>query len=191
MSKKTALPQKYFSKYKVPLAPYPNLLETQLTSFTWLVEEGFKEVFKEFSPISDYSGKKFDLLFTSFSLGEPKCDEHYAKANKLSYEGQLKARVKLVNKTIGETKEQEIFMADVPLMTDHGTFIINGVERVIVAQLARSFGVFFTEEELKGKKHFGAKLIPARGVWIEIETDTDGTLVVRIDKNHSFTRCLD
>ena len=186
MSKKTALPQKYFSKYKVPLAPYPNLLETQLTSFTWLVEEGFKEVFKEFSPISDYSGKKFDLHFTSFSLGEPKCDEHYAKANKLSYEGQLKARVKLVNKTIGETKEQEIFMADVPLMTDHGTFIINGVERVIVAQLARSFGVFFTEEELKGKKHFGAKLIPARGVWIEIETDTDGTLVVRIDKKRKF-----
>ena len=186
MSKKTALPQKYFSKYKEPLAPFPNLLETQLTSFTWLVEQGFKEVFKEFSPLADYSGKKFELHFTSFSLGEPKYDEHYAKANKLSYEGQLKARVKLVNKTIGETKEQEIFMADVPLMTDHGTFIINGVERVIVPQLARSFGIFFTEEELKGKKHFGAKIIPARGVWIEIETDTDGSLIVRIDKKRKF-----
>ena len=186
MSKKTALPQKYFSKYREPLVPFPNLLETQLTSFTWLVEEGFKEVFKEFSPISDYSGKKFELHFTSFSIGEPKCDEHYAKTNKVSYEGQLKARVKLVNKTIGETKEQEIFMADVPLMTGHGTFIINGVERVVVAQLARSFGIFFTEEELKGKKHFGAKIIPARGVWIEIETDTDGSLVVRIDKKRKF-----
>jgi DNA-directed RNA polymerase subunit beta len=186
MSKKTALPQKYFSKYKEPLAPFPNLLETQLTSFEWLVETGLKEVFKEFSPISDYSGKKFELNFTSFTLGEPKYDEHYAKANKVSYEGQLKARVKLTNKMLNETKEQEIFMADVPLMTAHGTFIINGVERVIVPQLARSFGIFFTEEELKGKKHFGAKIIPARGVWIEIETDTDGTLVVRIDKKRKF-----
>ncbi len=186
MPKRTALPQKYFAKYKEPLAPFPNLLETQLTSFAWLVETGFKEVFKEFSPLSDYSGKKFELHFTSFTLGEPKYDEHYAKANKVSYEGQLKARVKLTNKMLNETKEQEIFMADVPLMTAHGTFIINGVERVIVPQLARSFGIFFTEEELKGKKHFGAKIIPARGVWIEIETDTDGTLVVRIDKKRKF-----
>jgi DNA-directed RNA polymerase subunit beta len=186
MSKRTALPQKYFSKYKEPLAPFPNLLETQLTSFTWLVEQGFKEVFKEFSPLTDYSGKKFELHFTSFTLGEPKYDEHYAKANKVSYEGQLKARVKLTNKMLNESKEQEIFLADVPLMTGHGTFIINGVERVIVPQLARSFGIFFTEEELKGKKHFGAKIIPARGVWIEIETDTDGSLVIRIDKKRKF-----
>ncbi len=186
MSKKTALPKKYFSKYKEPLAQFPSLLETQLTSFEWLVETGLKEVFKEFSPIVDYTEKKFELHITSFALGEPKCDEHYAKANKITYEGQLKARVKLVNKTINETKEQEIFMADIPLMTAHGTFIINGVERVIVPQLARSFGIFFTEEELKGKKHFGAKLIPARGVWIEIETDTDGSLVVRIDKKRKF-----
>lgn len=178
--------KKYFSKYKKPLVPFPNLLETQMTSFEWLVETGLKEVFKEFSPINDYSGKKFQLDFVSFSLGEAKYDEHYAKANKLTYEGQLKARVKLLNKTLGGHKEQEIFLADMPLMTAHGTFIINGVERVIVPQLARSFGIFFTEDEVKGKKHFGAKIIPARGVWIEIETDTDGTLVVRIDKKRKF-----
>lgn len=178
--------KKYFSKYKKPLVPFPNLLETQMTSFEWLVETGLKEVFKEFSPINDYSGKKFQLDFVSFSLGEAKYDEHYAKANKLTYEGQLKARVKLLNKTLGGHKEQEIFLADMPLMTGHGTFIINGVERVIVPQLARSFGIFFTEDEVKGKKHFGAKIIPARGVWIEIETDTDGTLVVRIDKKRKF-----
>lgn len=187
MSKAKSLPKKYFSKYKKPLTPLPNLLETQLESFDWLVREGLNDVFKEFSPINDYSGKKFELYFTSFSLGEAKFDEHYAKANKLSYDAQLKARVKLVNKVINETKEQEIFLADFPLMTAHGTFIINGVERVIVPQLARSFGVFFTEEDLKGKKHFGAKIIPARGVWIELETDVDGLVYVRVDKKRKFS----
>jgi DNA-directed RNA polymerase subunit beta len=185
--KKTAVVKKYFSRYKKPLVPFPNLIEDQLNSFTWLVEKGIKEVFKEFSPINDYSDKKFQLDFTSFSLGEPKFDEEYSKINKLTYEGPLKARVRLLNKSIGTSKEQEIFMADVPLMTKHGTFIINGVERVIVAQLTRSFGVFFTEQESKGKRYFGAKIIPARGVWIEIESDSDGAVYVRIDKKRKFS----
>jgi DNA-directed RNA polymerase subunit beta len=185
--KKTAVVKKYFSRYKKPLVPFPNLIEDQLISFNWLVEKGIKEVFKEFSPINDYSEKKFQLDFTSFSLGEPKFDEEYSKINKLTYEGQLKARVKLLNKSIGTSKEQEIFMADVPLMTKHGTFIINGVERVIVAQLTRSFGVFFTEQESKSKRYFGAKIIPARGVWIEIESDADGAVYVRIDKKRKFS----
>ncbi|MEI7688962.1 MAG: DNA-directed RNA polymerase subunit beta [Candidatus Nomurabacteria bacterium] len=184
---KTAVVKKYFSRYKKPLVPFPNLIEDQLNSFNWLVEKGIKEVFKEFSPINDYSEKKFQLDFTSFSLGEPKFDEEYSKINKLTYEGPLKARVRLLNKSIGTSKEQEIFMADVPLMTKHGTFIINGVERVIVAQLTRSFGVFFTEAESKGKRYFGAKIIPARGVWIEIESDSDGAVYVRIDKKRKFS----
>ena len=184
---KTAVVKKYFSRYKKPLVPFPNLIEDQLNSFNWLVEKGIKEVFKEFSPINDYSEKKFQLDFTSFSLGEPKFDEEYSKINKLTYEGPLKARVRLLNKSIGTSKEQEIFMADVPLMTKHGTFIINGVERVIVAQLTRSFGVFFTESEAKGKRFFGAKIIPARGVWIEIESDPDGAVYVRIDKKRKFS----
>ena len=179
-------PKKYFSKYKKPLIEFPNLIEAQNKSFKWLVETGLKEVFKEFSPISDYSQKKFQLEFASFSLGEPNCDENYAKVNKLTYHGQLKVRVKLLNKILGVTKEQEIFMSEFPLMTPHGTFIINGVERVIVPQLARSFGVFFTESESKNKKYFGAKIIPARGVWIEIESETDGGIYVRIDKKRKF-----
>ena len=179
--------KKYFSKYKTPLAPLPNLIENQLESFDWLVREGFKEVFKEFSPIYDYSGKKFELSFTSFVLGEPKVDEHFAKANKVTYDAPLKARVKLFNKVINETKEQEIFLTDFPLMTAHGTFIINGVERVMVPQLARSFGIFFTGQDIKGKKYFGAKIIPARGVWIELETDVDNIVYVRVDKKRKFS----
>src|SRR3989344_1680778 len=179
-------PKKYFSKYKKPLIEFPNLIEAQNKSFKWLVETGLKEVFKEFSPISDYSQKKFQLEFASFSLGEPNCDENYAKVNKLTYHGQLKVRVKLLNKILGATKEQEIFMSEFPLMTPHGTFIINGVERVIVPQLARSFGVFFTESESKNKKYFGAKIIPARGVWVEIESESDGAMYVRMDKKRKF-----
>ncbi len=186
MQKDKALPQKYFSRYKKPLIEYPNLIEFQLKSYKWLVEEGIKEIFKEFSPISDYSNKKFELEFNSFSLGESKFDENHAKINKLTYQGSLKVRVKLKNKILGTIKEQEIFLSELPLMTAHGTFIINGVERVIVPQLARSFGVFFTETENKGKKYFGAKVIPARGIWVELEQEPDGAIYVRIDKKRKF-----
>jgi DNA-directed RNA polymerase subunit beta len=185
-SSKVSVPKKYFSRYKNPLVPFPNLIEAQVKSFKWLVETGIGEVFKEFSPINDYSTKKFQLDFTSFSLEECKYDEQHAKINKLSYNGTLKARVKLTNKILGTVKEQEIFMSELPLMTPHGTFIINGVERVIVPQLARSFGVFFTGSETKGNKYFGAKIIPARGVWIEIESESDGAIYVRIDKKRKF-----
>ena len=187
MKKSATLEKKYFSRYKKPLVPFPNLIENQLSSFAWLIESGLKEVFKEFSPINDYSEKKFQLDFTSFVLSESKFSEEYTKINKLTYDGQLKARVRLLNKGLGTSKEQEIFMADVPLMTKHGTFIINGVERVIVPQLTRSFGVFFTEQELKSKHFFGAKIIPARGVWIEVESDSDGAVYVRVDKKRKFS----
>ena len=186
MQKEVKRPQKFFGRYKKPLIEFPNLIEAQVKSYKWLVEEGIKEVFKEFSPIMDYSGKKFQLEFTSFSLGESKADEHDTKINKISYQGSLKARVKLTNKILGTVKEQEIFMSELPLMTPHGSFIINGVERVIVPQLARSFGFFFTESESKGKRYFGAKIIPARGVWIEVESESDGAIYVRIDKKRKF-----
>ncbi|MEK7569605.1 MAG: DNA-directed RNA polymerase subunit beta [Patescibacteria group bacterium] len=186
MQSAPARPKKYFSRYKKPLIEFPNLIESQLKSFKWLVEIGLKEVLKEFSPISDYSGKKFELQFSSLSLSEPNCDENHAKVNKLTYHGLLKIRVKLTNKILGTSREQEIFMSEFPLMTPHGTFIINGVERVIVPQLARSYGVFFTETEGKTKRYFGAKIIPARGVWIEIESESDGGIYVRIDKKRKF-----
>ena len=142
-SQKAALPQKTFGKYHKPLTKLPDLVENQIHSYKDLIDRGIVEIFREFSPITDYSERKFDLEFISFDLSEPKYDEVYAKENKLTYEAPLRARVKLSNKILNTVKEQEIFMADFPLMTIHGTFIINGVERVVVPQLARSFGVFF------------------------------------------------
>jgi DNA-directed RNA polymerase subunit beta len=178
--------KKYFGRFKEALTEMPNFVEAQTDSFKWLIEKGLGDVFTEFSPIEDYSKKKFELSFTGFELGQAKCDEHYAKANKLSYEGSLKIKIKLKNKLFNSVKEQEMFLADFPLMTSHGTFIINGIERVIVPQLARSFGIFFTVSESKGKNYFGAKIIPARGVWIEIESDPDGVVYVRIDRKRKF-----
>jgi len=180
------LKQKYFGRFKKPLAPLPNFVESQTTSFKWLIKEGLKDVFQEFSSIKDYSGKKFELDFTGFELAEPKFDEYHAKTNKLSYEASLKVKVKLKNLLLNTTKEQELFMADFPLMTSHGTFIVAGIERVIVPQLARSFGAFFTSQIIRGKKYFGAKIIPARGAWIEMESDADGIIHVRIDRKRKF-----
>lgn len=178
--------KKYFSRYKKSLVPLPNLVETHLKSYQWLLEVGIKEAFKDFSPIKDYSEKKFELEFKGIELSKPKFDEYFAKENKLSYEAPLKARVNLINKTTKTEKEQEIFIADFPMMTSHGTFIVNGVERVVVPQISRSSGVSFTEEELKGKRYFGAKIIPSRGAWIEIESDPDGATYVRIDRKRKF-----
>lgn len=178
--------KKYFGKFKKPLVEIPNLVESQIESFDWLVKEGLKEVFQEFSSIKDFSEKKFTLDFVHFELAQPKYNEYYAKDNKLSYEAPLKVKVRLTNHILKSTKEQEIFMADFPLMTPHGTFIISGIERVIVPQLARSFGVFFTAQEIRGRRLFGAKVIPSRGAWIELETDLEGVIYVRIDKKRKF-----
>lgn len=180
------LPKKYFGNFKESLAPIPNLVKDQLDSFNWLIQKGIKEVMDEFSAINDFTGKKFKFEFLSFELENPKYDEYYAKEKKLSYEAPLKVRVKLTNKTLNIEKEQELYIAEFPLMTPHGTFIVNGIERVIVPQLARSFGVFFTNTEIKGRSLFGAKIIPSRGAWIEIETDIDKTIYVRIDRKRKF-----
>ncbi len=179
-------PTRTFSRYRAPLVELPNLVEPQLTSFKWLIEKGIDEVFKEFSPIRDYSEKKFDLSLVRYEFGTPLYNEFYAKENMRNFEAPLKVFVKLKNKTLGTEKEQEIFLADFPMMTEHGTFIINGVERVIVPQLARSSGIFFTSQELKGNTWFGAKIIPARGAWIEIESEPDGAIYVRIDRKRKF-----
>ncbi|MFA6432690.1 MAG: DNA-directed RNA polymerase subunit beta [Candidatus Paceibacterota bacterium] len=181
-----ARPKKYFSKYQEPLTEMPHLVESQLLSFTSLIEKGMPNLLKEFSPIKDYAEKKFELSLGGLEVIPPKFGEHYAKDNKLNYEGQIKIKVTLKNKSLNVVKEQEIFLADLPFMTDHGTFIVNGVERVIVPQLARSFGIFFTATEVKGRNYFGAKIIPARGVWMEIETDADGTIYCRIDRKRKF-----
>jgi DNA-directed RNA polymerase subunit beta len=187
MSTKTsARPQKFFGRFREPLTEMPNLVVSQVESFKWLIEKGLKEVFEEFSSIKDFSERKFQLDFVGFELDKPKIDEYEAKEKKLSYEAPLRVRIKLKNFIQKTEKEQEIFMADFPLMTDHGTFIISGIERVVVPQLARSFGVFFTAQDVKGKKTFGAKVIPGRGAWIEFETDADNVINVRIDRKRKF-----
>lgn len=182
----TALPKKHFGKFTTNMTETPNLVREQLNSYKRLLEVGVKSVFEEFSPISDYSGKKFDLDISSFQFGKPEYDEHYAKFKRLTYKIPLRIEAKLTNKTTGEKKSQEIFLADFPYMTDHGTFIINGVERVVVPQLARSYGVFFLKNEMKGAQYFGAKIIPARGAWVEIEAEPDGAIYVKIDRKRKF-----
>ncbi len=180
------LPQKRFEKSAGPRVPLPDLIEPQRESFKWFTEVALKEVFKEFSPISDYSEKKFELQFKKYEISEPKYSPEFAKENKRTYEASLRATVVLKNKTFDSDKEQEIFMADIPVMTENGTFIINGVERVIVPQLARSYGIFFTSSESKGKTLFGAKIIPARGAWVEVESEADGVVYVKIDRKKKF-----
>jgi DNA-directed RNA polymerase subunit beta len=164
----------------------PDLVVSQVESFKWLIEKGLKEVLRSFLIYKGLLERKFQLDFVGFELEKPKLDEYEAKEKKLSYEAPLKVRVRLKNLIQKTEKEQELFMADLPLMTDHGTFIISGIERVIVPQLARSFGVFFTSQEVKGKKTFGAKIIPARGAWIEFETDARQVIYVRIDRKRKF-----
>ncbi len=180
------LPQKRFATCAEPRLPLPDLIEPQRLSFKWFVETALKEIFTEFSPIMDHAEKKFELKFKKYELGSPKSTPDFAKENKLTYEAPLRAQVILKNKTFESEKEQEIFLADLPLMTEQGTFIINGVERVIVPQLARSYGIFFTSEEVKGRNLFGAKIIPARGAWIEIESEADGVIYVKIDRKKKF-----
>ena len=178
--------KKYFGRFREPRTTLPNFVEAQVRSYEWLLKQGLKEVFTEFSPIKDYSGKKFELEFAKFEVGEPRFDEYYAKEHMLSYDAVLRVVVRLKNKTLGTVKEQEIFLADVPIQTAHGTFVVSGIERVIVPQLARSFGVFFTAAESKGKTYFGAKIIPARGAWVEIESEADGGIYVKIDRKRKF-----
>src|SRR3989344_4536492 len=179
-------PQKFFGRFREPLVKLPSLVESQIDSFRQFVEGGAERVFKEFSPITDHAKKKFELKLVKFSFGPLRWDEHYAKRTMRTFEAPLSMVVRLKNKTTGEEKEQEIFLADFPWMTAHGSFIINGVERIVVPQLARSYGVFFESVPYKGKGYFAAKIIPARGVWIEIESDPDGGIYVKIDRKRRF-----
>ncbi len=161
--------------------PFPNLIEIQLDSYAWFLDEGIKELFEEVSPIVDFSGKKMELHFLSHTFEEPKYSPHEAKRKNISYESALKVHVRLINKESGEIKEQDVYLGNIPLMTDKGTFVVNGIERVVVNQLVRSPGVFFSKNP-DSTKYFNAKIIPKRGVWLEIETDKKGVISVKIDR---------
>jgi DNA-directed RNA polymerase subunit beta len=177
---------KYFSNYPKKLYPLPNLVEIQLNSYKLFLEKGLKELFDEISPVVDYGGKDISLYFKEYYLDEPKCDEIKAKKNSLSYEAPLKVKLRLVNKKANETKEQEIFLTDLPLITPRGTFIVNGVERVVISQLIRSAGIFFKTSYIKGRKVHGAKIIPNRGAWLEFDTEANNSIVVRIDRKRKI-----
>jgi DNA-directed RNA polymerase subunit beta len=179
-------PTKNFGKSKVSF-PKPYLLSLQKDSWERLWKEGIKNLFREASPIRDYTGKEWELWFTNYKVGEPNYPSDFeAKENNDSYEVPLRVITKLVNLKTKEIKEQEVFLTDFPLMTERGTFIVNGVERVAVSQLIRSPGVFFTSQIVKKKNSFGAKIIPGRGAWLEFETDSSGTINVKIDKKRKI-----
>ncbi len=166
----------------------PDLIEIQKNSYKWFVEEGLKEVFREMSSITDYTGNLV-LEFIDYRLDEqPKYDVNECKARDTTYAAPLRVKTRLLNKETGEIKESEVFMGDFPLMTESGTFVINGAERAIVSQLVRSPGVYFDEkiEEKTGKKLFSSTIIPNRGAWLEYETSQNEVLYVRIDKNRKL-----
>ncbi|WP_342544444.1 DNA-directed RNA polymerase subunit beta [Lysinibacillus sp. FSL W7-1291] len=164
----------------------PNLIEIQTASYEWFLEEGLREMFRDISPIEDFTGN-LSLEFIDYSLGEPKYDVDECKERDVTYAAPLRVKVRLYNKETDEVKEQDVFMGDFPLMTETGTFIINGAERVIVSQLVRSPSVYFHDKTDKnGKKGFGATVIPNRGAWLEYETDAKDVVYVRIDRTRKL-----
>jgi DNA-directed RNA polymerase subunit beta len=164
----------------------PNLIEIQQKSYQWFLETGLREMFQDISPITDFTGNLV-LEFIDYSLGEPKYTVDDAKERDVTYAAPLRVKVRLINKETGEVKEQEVFMGDFPLMTETGTFIINGAERVIVSQLVRSPSVYFnTKVDKNGKKNYSATVIPNRGAWLELETDAKDIIYVRIDRTRKI-----
>lgn len=159
-----------------------NLIELQLRSYSWLFEEGIGELLDEISPVEDYTGKLFSLEFGKYALEEPKYTERLAREKNLTYKAPLRCQVKLTNKLTNKSASGEVFLGDFPLMTDRGTFIINGVERVVVSQIVRSFGVLFGSDEIGTRRLFGAKIIPNRGAWLEFETNSRDQISVKVDR---------
>ncbi len=173
---------KSFSKSKVSLK-LPYLLSLQKESWDWFWAEGLKELFSEIFPIRDYAGKEYELWFTDYTLDKSKYkNDLEARINNDSYEASLRVKAKLVNLKTKKAKEQEVFLADFPLMTERGTFIVNGIERVTIAQLIRSPGAFFSLQRVRGRNRFGAKIIPNRGAWLEFENEASGFIGVKIDR---------
>jgi len=160
----------------------PDLIEIQKDSYDWFLKEGLAELFDEINPVTDFIGRDLELYLEDYYLDEPKFSEIESREKNITYEAPLRVKARLLNKKTGKSLTQEVFLGDFPLMTDQGTFVVNGIERVVVSQLIRSAGVMFTAEFSKGKKCYGAKVIPNRGAWLEIETDANKVIWVRIDR---------
>ena len=164
----------------------PNLIAIQRNSYNWFLDEGLKETFDEVSPITDFSDT-LQLEFLTSSFGEPKYSVEECKDRDATYAAPLRIKVRLLNKESGEIKEQEVFMGDFPLMTEQGTFVINGAERVIVSQLVRSPGVYYNREiDTAGKALYGCTVIPNRGAWLELESDANDVMYVRLDRTRKL-----
>ena len=173
--------RRYFTNFK-EIMPVPDLIELQKDSYRWFLEEGLAELFDEISPIGDFNNRELELSFEEYYLDKPKFNEVESREKNITYEAPLRIKAILKNKKNGQETSQEVYLGDFPLMTDNGTFIINGIERVVISQLIRSAGVMFTAEYIRGKKYYGAKIIPNRGAWLEIETDVNKVIWVRIDR---------
>jgi DNA-directed RNA polymerase subunit beta len=184
-SKKGAEARKYFNKKK-EIINLPNLVDHQNKSFQWFVDEGLGEILSEIGSIDDYTGTKLSIRFKDYHFEDPKITEEEARENNVSFDAPLKAVAELTNKVTGEVKDQEIYLGDYPWMTTRGTFVINGAERVVVSQLIRSAGVFFTADKTSGSNRYGAKVIPGRGAWLEFETSAAGALFVKIDRKRKI-----
>lgn len=183
--KPTTAKRVFFTKDDTALA-IPDLIAHQRTSWREFIETGLSEIFAEINPIEDYTGQKLELRFGKYEFKEPKNSEQFAKENNLTFDAPLHASVELTNKVTGEVKEQDIYLGDYPWMTNRGTFVINGTERVVVSQLIRSSGVFFTADKAVGRNLYGAKLIPGRGAWLEFETAANGAIFVKIDRRRKI-----
>ena len=173
---------KVFSNYKAPIFKLSNLIEIQLHSYDKFLKEGLQELFNDISPIKDHTGEELELYFSDYKFDAPKYTEEEAREKDQTYEAVLRATLKLVHKNTKKVVKQKVYLGDFPMMTTRGTFIINGVERVVISQLIRSSGVYFSANVVRGKKLFGAKVIPNRGSWLEIETEADGFIGVKIDR---------
>src|SRR5256886_380020 len=184
MTPETQVPvRRSYGRIRDPIELH-DLIAIQLDSFRWFQSEGLRELFQEISPIADYTGKNFELAFLDHQFGPPKLGVEECRNRDMTYAAPLRIRTRLTIKETGEIKESEVYMGDFAMMTDEGTFIVNGTERVVVSQLVRSPGVYFTaaEDPATGRRLFGAKLIPNRGAWLEIETSAKDLLTVKIDR---------
>lgn len=179
--------RKYWSKQPV-ITPELNLIQLQLDSYNWFLLKGIKEVLSEISPVDDFTGKNWSLELGGFSFGKSKFSPEDAKLKGVTYDASLKIEAILVNKQTGQKSKQEVFLGDIPLMTEKGTFIINGVERVIINQLVRSPGVFFSavEDPITGKRLYSVEIRPYRGSWLEFSVSRSGVLTAKIDRRRKF-----
>src|SRR5215467_14142343 len=183
------LPTSKKSYARIPqIMEMPNLIKVQLDSYDWFKREGLRELLDEISPIQDFTGSKMELRFGEYEFGEPKYDERECRDRDATYAAPLRVAVELLVKETGEVKEQQLFMGDFPLMTPTGTFIINGAERVVVSQLVRSPGVYFTKEKdpTTGRDLAFAKVIPNRGAWLEFETSNRDVISVKVDRKRKI-----